>query len=416
MLLPDLSYLTFAQQEIVLNKPALEPPSNVIPNLGNPPNGNDMAIAITALSLSVSTMLVLVRLYVSWAISKRFYVTDILLILSFGLSVGYYGIVFYHISKIGYLVHQWDADFRDFLFALRYYTIAPTLYSLSIMFIQAALVLEWLRIFNPRCVKNAFYWSSCVVLGTNLVFYPSAIFVLDFACKPFQKFYNPFIKGTCYDPYRLHYASGTVNLVVDVVMLILPQRVIWGLQISAKKKVGLAAVFAFGLLAVVAAGFRLVWTIQFIRSTDVLFRYAAIGLWLTAEMTSLIVVFCIPSIPKATKSMGMPQILSSLRTWKKSTQDADGTGATWPSVDRRQTGARSYQEIDGHNFIPLDTMGSTTRLNPDSSPGLQKQQPEQPALRIIRTTHIVTTSHENISHGTAEIPVNRQHPWVPTFE
>lgn len=34
-------------------------------------------------------------------------------------SVAYYGIALYHISKIGYLVHQWDSNNRDFFFAIK---------------------------------------------------------------------------------------------------------------------------------------------------------------------------------------------------------------------------------------------------------------------------------------------------------
>jgi hypothetical protein len=131
---------------------------------------------------------------------------------------------------------------------LKSYILGATLYGLSILFIKFGIVLEWLRIFNPKRIKNGFYWGSWIILAINLVFYVSAAFILLLACKPFSKLYNPFLKGTCYDPSKLFVAAGPINLAVDVMILLLPCKIIWELQIPTKKKLGLAATFAFGLL------------------------------------------------------------------------------------------------------------------------------------------------------------------------
>src|SRR5437773_2023479 len=42
-----------------------------------------------------------------------------------GLSLGYYGFVFDTINTVGYLVHQWDVDFRDFLSVFRVSPMQP---------------------------------------------------------------------------------------------------------------------------------------------------------------------------------------------------------------------------------------------------------------------------------------------------
>ncbi|KAI5924285.1 hypothetical protein F4810DRAFT_664634, partial [Camillea tinctor] len=48
----------------------------------------------------------------------------------------------------------------DFMYMLRGIIISITIYSISIAFIKIAIILEWLRIFNPRRTRGVFYWSS----------------------------------------------------------------------------------------------------------------------------------------------------------------------------------------------------------------------------------------------------------------
>ncbi|RYP20780.1 hypothetical protein DL765_002613 [Monosporascus sp. GIB2] len=73
--------------------------------------------------------------------------------------------------------------------------------------VKLAIVLEWLPIFNPRGVKDIFYWISHVIVAINLIFYPVAAFMLNPACRPFEKFWNPFVPGTCYNPYSTSYGD-----------------------------------------------------------------------------------------------------------------------------------------------------------------------------------------------------------------
>jgi hypothetical protein len=43
---------------------------------------------------------------------------------------------------------------------------------------------------------------------------------------------------------------GSFNLVSDIFILILPQRIIWRLNMSREKKIGIALMFAVGLMQV----------------------------------------------------------------------------------------------------------------------------------------------------------------------
>jgi hypothetical protein len=59
------------------------------------------------------------------------------------------------------------------------------------------------------------------------------------------------MEGYCV-PHRLavHVVSASINTVSDCMTVLLPQPVIWGLNIGKRRKVGLSAVFAVGGLYV----------------------------------------------------------------------------------------------------------------------------------------------------------------------
>ena len=49
---------------------------------------------------------------------------------------------------------------------------------------------------------------------------------------------------------KFYITMGSLSMIEDVVILVMPQHEIWGLQLSMRKKVGLAIVFSLGSLYV----------------------------------------------------------------------------------------------------------------------------------------------------------------------
>ncbi|KAI1489288.1 hypothetical protein F5X96DRAFT_17426 [Biscogniauxia mediterranea] len=417
MLVPDYSHYSPAEKEALLNGPALAPPPNVIPNFENPPNGSDFSIGITCLCITVSLLLVLVRLYVSWFVCRKLYLTDALLLLSFVFRIAYDSLVIESIVNVGYLLHQWNVSLRDFIYMLRTFIICPTMYAISIIFIKLAIVLEWLRIFNPRGVRNLFYWCSYIIIAVNLLFYTAALIVLNVACRPYARYWDPFVRGTCaYDPTKMYVVAGTINFVVDIMIFLLPQKIIWRLQMSTHKKLGLAGIFAVGIFGLVSAGFRLASIVQFTTSSDALFTFTVLGLWTTAEMTCGTIVFCVPSIPQASASLGLPKIISSLKPWGhtltgKSKGSSSGNYSSSLGNNEGRPGQYHKLEGCGRGLIPLHNLESTTDSTlkpiPSGSPNPVQEHPG-----ILRTTLITSTSHEDTDHATPDAQSPCQHPWA----
>ena len=81
-------------------------------------------------------------------------------------------------------------------------------------------------------------------------------------CTPREKLWNPSVPGYCFSSRKLGLASGSINVISDFSILILPVPIIWRLQMSKKRKVGITAVFGIGLFACVTSILRLVYSVE----------------------------------------------------------------------------------------------------------------------------------------------------------
>lgn len=84
----------------------------------------------------------------------------------------------------------------------------------------------------------------------NVLLYLSGIVATSLACIPLEKLWHKWLSGRCIDRKTLDLCTATFNLLMDIVILFLPQRVIWKLQMTATRKLGISLVFSIGLLYV----------------------------------------------------------------------------------------------------------------------------------------------------------------------
>ena len=104
----------------------------------------------------------------------------------------------------------------------------------------------------PLKERNVMFWTCHVLIWLNFIYYMVYVFLAIFYCTPIEKGWSqriyPPIKGKCLD-LRVPYIIGAaINTASDLSIVILPQFVIWKLQLSCKKKIGLCAIFLIGLL------------------------------------------------------------------------------------------------------------------------------------------------------------------------
>lgn len=115
---------------------------------------------------------------------------------------------------------------------------------MSVGLVKLGILLSYLRIFNAKQDRVA----TRIVMGVAMCWMLSAVLGAFFQCRPFSYMWNQLQEGNCNHRVRFWVAIGVSHLLIDVLILLLPVRMVWKLQVSLKTKIGLYVLFGLGLL------------------------------------------------------------------------------------------------------------------------------------------------------------------------
>ncbi|RYP50469.1 hypothetical protein DL768_004021 [Monosporascus sp. mg162] len=258
----NLSLLPPEQQAAILDGPALTPPGGIVPNFDNPPNNNRVAYATLAICLCASSLAVCIRACSRLFVVKAVRLEDILAVAGFGTYVGYIYLNYWLLVNFGFFVHQWDIQVKNLSPILYHIYVGGSLYGVTVGLVKFAVLKEWSRIFVPWPTRNIFWWTCHALIFFNVAFYSAGLFVGNLACIPREKIWDKTIPGgKCIDAKVSDLSASIVNVTSDLLILVLPQRIIWKLKMPLKKKIGVSLIFTIGVLACLSAAFRLSVTI-----------------------------------------------------------------------------------------------------------------------------------------------------------
>ncbi|GLA60859.1 hypothetical protein AtubIFM54640_001357 [Aspergillus tubingensis] len=238
----------------LLDEPALAAPSGVTANFDNPPNSNTLA----------------------WVGAY------------WGTAYAGYALIY----TPGYYVHTWNLHNRDLIRPLYLILIYGCCYSAVLPLIKTAILLDWCRIFVPlNRTRNAFWWG-CVSVIT---------------LQPHEAIWKFYLPSKCYSLPDVMLTSASVQVASDITMFFLPQRIIWRLQMNWQKKIGVSIIFGVGILASVAACFRLSHTVAFANTTDTMYLIGPLLFWACGEMTCGFFILSVPCLSKLIIESGLPR-------------------------------------------------------------------------------------------------------------
>lgn len=89
---------------------------------------------------------------------------------------------------------------------------------------------------------------SYVLMGVSIGYLIMVILEAFLLCRPVAYSWNKLRRGKCGDERKVYLSSGIVNLIIDVVIVILPMPMLWGLQLGLAKKLALTFIFGVGAL------------------------------------------------------------------------------------------------------------------------------------------------------------------------
>ncbi|CAH0018352.1 unnamed protein product [Clonostachys rhizophaga] len=346
--------------------PAATPPEGVTPNFDDPPNGNSGVVAFTIICLVLATPACLIKIYAKGAIIKKIAVQDVLLIIGYGFTIGMIWAGFRVWKLTGFFILQYNVKMGRLLPSIRVLYLFVIFYAVTMMTLKTAILMEYVQIFVPR-TRNRFFWICWTLIAVVCAYYIACIVTINFVCTPVQRNWDRTVEGTCGDRSLYKYPA-IFNLVLDLVILALPQRIIWKLKMHKRRKIGLSILFSFGILACVCAAVRIDYTIKSIVSYEdnITYSFGPSYLLCLAEALCAILILTIPSFPKAFGDSSISQafkrhLLSWINTLTGSSKDGSAT-STRPSGSSFNPKASiqvlgTYQRMsDTELSIPLNTV------------------------------------------------------------
>ncbi|KAF1998109.1 hypothetical protein P154DRAFT_536536 [Amniculicola lignicola CBS 123094] len=315
--------LTPEEKKMFYQGPAMLNPDGSPPNFQTPQNQNALAPILLITGAVLSTLVVSVRVYPPLLMGKTvtMQLSDYLVVAAWAI----FGVYMYYVYSIaispGIFVHQWNVRYIDLVHMLYKVSAGSALYGSIICLTKVAILLDWLHLFVPRRTRNTLAWVIYIVITVNSV----------------------------------------IHLVSDLVIVVLPQKVIWGLRMSREKRAGISALFAIGIFACVCAAVRMVYSVRFMKSEDITYSVSPTGLWSVGDMTSAFLIAGVPSLPRILKEAPW---VRKLFTWIRSISGASSKGScensakelpSWyknrPSVRMRQEDA--YSELDEDMLVEI---------------------------------------------------------------
>ncbi|KAI0165168.1 hypothetical protein GGR52DRAFT_557748 [Hypoxylon sp. FL1284] len=322
-------------------------------------------------------------------------------------------------AHIGFRVHEWDirlGDLSGYLYVLH---ICNNLYPTFVLLSKPAILLDWVHIFVPARTRNSFFWACHVLIWAIVIIYSAKIILDNLICSPIQMLWDPFADGkcfsrltcspleatwnggkdrSCWDPrWVFLISSSSINATANLFILVLPQRVIWKLNIPKKNKIGISIVFASGILVIFASAFR-VSSAAKLSSPDTTYFAADLLLCSLAEMTLSIFVVCAPVASRMWKHLRSLYKTLIMRRWVRTRSDptTDQSDLPWASIPGVLSKGPDYRKID-HNAATAEKVSPSWPINNS---------------RGIMCTNEIRSTVQDRSDSMVADQFGRIHPWV----
>ncbi|KXG53624.1 uncharacterized protein PGRI_006740 [Penicillium griseofulvum] len=281
-----------------------------------------MTIALV-FAYTLSTLSVGLRILARKMTGSRLFMDDYLIIMalifkyacSSGVVVLFYNGLGSHITMI---------PVENLLVYLKLGFANSFIYTGCIAFIKYSILALYKRLFAVRhmviAVNVMFGFVTLWVVG---VYVAGALL-----CIPVSKFWDPSIPGACLDPAKFYYGIQIPNILSDLILLIMPMRVVWALPIPKSQKAALSGVFLVGGLTLIFDIFRLNAMIKLVEAgPDITYNQVPVIVWTCIEAAVGITAACLPNL-RPLFTIGKRNFWSQIRSANNVSEMSDKTLVT----------------------------------------------------------------------------------------
>jgi hypothetical protein len=124
--------------------------------------------------------------------------------------------------------------------------ISENLYVIDLALSKISILVFYLRIFPHEWFRYTAFGTIAMITTSTIIIFLMTVF----SCHPIAYFWDRDLGGKCLDVNALAYANSGMSIVQDLIIVALPIPVLFGLNMSTKKKIGVGLMFAVGSLYV----------------------------------------------------------------------------------------------------------------------------------------------------------------------
>lgn len=164
----------------------------------------------------------------------------------------------------------------------------------------------------------------------------------------------------------------------------------------------------------VAALFRVITSYQYYKSTDQIYDLSPLALWDVVEMTLVIIVACLPSIPALFNDPRLHSLWRRMKPGASPLQSGNARGKLTSRATVESSNRNAYRQLEEHS---LSTLAGNIGGNDVSATSHGTEPPEgnreAAQMSILRTTQF--TAEVNQDDGTEcqnSHDFHIHHPWA----
>jgi len=131
----------------------------------------------------------------------------------------------------------------------KYYYLMELFYIITSAFLRTSVAFLLLRIASTKSQRTVIW----IVMALMVIYSICFLFIVIFQCNPVQFFWNwiPGALGTCNNHQVLAntgYAHMALSFIADWTLGLMPIWLLWNVQISWERKIGISILLGFGLV------------------------------------------------------------------------------------------------------------------------------------------------------------------------
>ncbi|MCJ1392966.1 hypothetical protein MMC18_005838 [Xylographa bjoerkii] len=262
----------------------------------------------------------------------------------------------------------------------------------------------YVQLFPHRVIQVIAHCITWLVAAFWVATVMSALLI----CRPLAFNWDATVAGgTCGDLHGFWIATIAIGLVFDIILVVLPMPMLWGLQLKVQRKIALTFVFGLGAFICIITILRLSTTEQ-LSFVDLSYNVGENLIWTSLEPLLAITNACLPMMPPVFSKVSTA--VASLSKSGGAAQDAE-RNHLWAAAESKSprfgsSQASKFKRLQDHLYPLSDVQATENEVTVvgneerDSSyvvfAASVVPEPVDPSTAITATTHWIVHAHHEV--------------------